>query len=94
MGAPAEQVETKPLEDVCKWCGEPIYWLVYPKTGKYAPITRKLNERGNVAVDLATQTYSFLPKDATGVERRLNHWADCPDAEKHRAEKKAAGGAS
>jgi hypothetical protein len=80
--------QERPLRDTCKWCGAPIYWLKYPRTGNLAPITMALNERGNVAVDLEAGTYSFLPKDAVGVERRLNHWADCPNAKDHAIEKK------
>lgn len=85
-----------PLRAGCRWCGAAIFWLLYPSTGKWAPIDQGINPAGNIIVDLEAQTYRIVSKEeheataAAGGRFHLNHWATCTKAADHRPRSAAA----
>lgn len=64
----------------CRRCPKQIVMLVYPKTGKAAPIEAESNPAGNV-VWTNDGTYRFATADDPPEERRFNHLARCGKGE-------------
>lgn len=60
----------------CKACGKQIYWCVYPKTGKRAPIDTEVDPKGNIIVS-SNGTYRFKTADDVGEQLHLNHFVTC-----------------
>jgi hypothetical protein len=79
---------TRAVARPCRSCGEPVYDLLYPKTGRSAPIEVRLSTNGNVVVDLEAATYRILTGEALAAARRdgsaelhVNHFISCPERE-------------
>jgi hypothetical protein len=78
------------MSDVCRACKAPLIWAI-TKDGKRAPITREQSPNGNVLVfrtvtpgPVQARTFAgmvLMELQAEGVPLRLNHFADCPNAE-------------
>lgn len=74
----------------CRGCGEPLLDLIYPKTGRLAPIEVKSSVNGNITVDVQAGTYAILTGDAlveartNGAELHWNHFGTCREASRFR----------
>ncbi len=72
--------------ETCRACGEPIYQVVYPKTGRRAPIEVAPSSNGNILLDEEADTYRILggadleEARERGLPLHKNHFADCPGA--------------
>lgn len=73
----------------CGSCGAPVVWALHVRTLKPAPIDAEPSADGNCVLH-ATGRYAIVPGDVLeGMRRNLiplhtNHFATCPNAEKHR----------
>lgn len=78
--------------DTCEACGQRLVWAHHAKTKKPAPITAEPRDNGNALLYRAwpdgETTYVVFPPTLAGLVRsagvplRLNHFADCPKAER------------
>jgi len=81
----------------CQACGQPLVWAAHEETGKLAPICAEPTADGNLLVWRAwppgqqpALRYTALGEELRaklaerGVPLRLNHFADCPQAERFR----------
>lgn len=70
----------------CRSCSAPIEWAEWADSGKAVPLDVDPAENGNLAV-VAGKVHRFTADDARlGRERRVSHFATCPDAGKWRSE--------
>lgn len=81
--------------NACSACGQALTWALTP-AGKRAPINTDPSDTGNVlilqprnlteklAITLSGPTLNLAR--ASGLPLHLNHFADCPDADRFTAE--------
>lgn len=68
----------------CHDCGEPIMLLAHNRTGKVAPIERRLRPGGTVAISESQGTYTIVSRDVRraaarhGIPLYTPHFAVCP----------------
>ena len=88
MSTPATTTKATVGVSLCRSCQTEIYWLASEKTGKFAPISAKPVDGGNIRVDLVAGTYSIVPKADRRGPLRQNHFSDCRQADRWHKEKK------
>lgn len=69
----------------CRSCGAPIEWAKWADSGKAVPLDVEPAVNGNLAM-VAGKVHRFTYEDfKLGRERRVSHFATCPDADKWRS---------
>lgn len=69
----------------CRSCDAPIEWAEWADSGKAVPLDVGIVKNGNLAL-VAGKVHRFTADDdKLGRDRRVSHFATCPDAGKWRS---------
>ena len=70
----------------------PVYWVVWPKSGKRMPIDMKESPEGDILLSYkreenileASHVKHYEGRDLAERRKFISHFATCPNADEHR----------
>lgn len=75
--------------DHCRACHVPIFWAIYEKTNKPAPLVHpKEGEKPNINIFTKEDGKTYYKIVPPGMGEFLSHFSNCPERQRFRASPK------